>query len=767
MKSILALLGLSLAAPAGFAAGLPSPTVPDGLGVNIHFTGEPARDLDLIQAGGFKVIRMDFHWSGIEKQKGVYDFSAYDQLTEGLAKRGIRALYILDYSNNLYEKERSVRTEEGRRAFAAYAAAAAKRYRGRGILWELWNEPNISFWQPQPSANDYMALARAVFPAIRAADPEAIRIAPATSSIPLDFLEQCFRRGLLDLVEGITVHPYRQSAPETVEAEYLRLRALIARYRPDRPDMPVLSGEWGYSTGWAGYDDARQGQFLPRQFLTNLSLGVPVSIWYDWRDDGLDPKEPEHHFGSVFRDYRPKPAYLALQRLVEGLKGLRFVKRLHADPEDRLLLFSDGQRHVLAAWTLGQAHEVTPLPGKPISLTGDPQYVPVPAEAEAVLAEGAWTIAQRSVGARGGARASQPLAPEFEVRVRNPFAKPVAVRLQAAAPPALTGSFTGSASFDLAPGKEKVVRWRGSLARGVLREVPVTVTAQVGQFQSRQQVPFLVTNPLTVDVAPDLGGALAVVLRDPSGDGFRGTVTAQVGSNTRSFSLEFRRKGERMEASATGPNAPARASVQGDTVRILLPVQPASGQERVRVTLREGDVVVADSGWLRFVPLAVDTQTAKAFNDGDAKVPAKFELSDVPYSEADAPAKTGVRLSYEYSDGWKFVRIAPPQGQPVEGKPRAIGVWVRGSITGASLRMRFDDSVGRTFQPQFGLLDTEGWRYLTAPLDDPNVGKWGGQGDPGQIVTPIRLNTFVLVDGTRKAMKGDVEFAGFRLVYKE
>ncbi|UCH34370.1 MAG: cellulase family glycosylhydrolase, partial [Armatimonadota bacterium] len=203
---ILLLLWASIAAAGEF----PSPAVPDGLGVNIHFTGEPARDLDMIQAAGFKFIRMDFTWAAIEKEKGVYGFEPYDQLTDGLEKRGIRALYILDYGNSLYESDQSVRTEEGRQAFARFAAAAAGRYRGRGIIWELWNEPNIGFWKPQPSVDDYMKLAKAVFPAIRQADAGALCVAPATSGIPMDFLEECFRQGLLDLVDGVTVHPYRK-----------------------------------------------------------------------------------------------------------------------------------------------------------------------------------------------------------------------------------------------------------------------------------------------------------------------------------------------------------------------------------------------------------------------------------------------------------------------------------------------------------------------------------------------------------------------------
>ncbi|MHC5055454.1 MAG: cellulase family glycosylhydrolase [Planctomycetota bacterium] len=213
---------LALAARGALAADLPELVVPEGLGTNIHFTGAPARDLDMLRDGGFRFIRMDFVWSRVERERGRYDFKPYDELTDGLEQRGIRALYILDYSNKLYETDRSVRTPEGRAAFARFAAAAAARYRGRRILWELWNEPNHhAFWLPRPDVEQYMALAREVLPAIRKADPDATIVAPATSGLPLEFLGGCFERGLLDMVDAVTVHPYRQSPPETALTDYL------------------------------------------------------------------------------------------------------------------------------------------------------------------------------------------------------------------------------------------------------------------------------------------------------------------------------------------------------------------------------------------------------------------------------------------------------------------------------------------------------------------------------------------------------------------
>jgi hypothetical protein len=394
---LLSLLFLAVLPARALDRNLPPATVPDGLGVNIHFTGAPAKDLDAIQAAGFRFVRMDVRWENVESQKGVYDFKAYDELTDATEARGIRILYILCYGNKLYEKDRSVRTQEGREAFARFAEAAARRYRKRGVIWELWNEPNYEiFWAPKPSAAEYVELAKVVLPAIRRGDPEACCIAPGLSGFSLDYLGECCQQGLLKLVDGVSVHPYRwtkpdpqpdlfPSPPEAASADpvdskdYKATRALIGRFGPARP---VICSEWGYASipdHLGGYDPVRQGRYLARAFLINLSEGVPLSIWYDWRDDGDDPTNNEHRFGTVTRDYEPKPAYRQMQRLVAALKGMRFETRLPSKPNDHVLLFAGGGKQMLAAWTGGADHEAELMPGLELTLTGDPQYLPAPA----------------------------------------------------------------------------------------------------------------------------------------------------------------------------------------------------------------------------------------------------------------------------------------------------------------------------------------------------------------------------------------------------
>jgi len=379
-KNLILLVVLGLAgAVRALAAELPDPVLPAGVGVNIHFVTGHARDLDLIAAAGFKFVRMDFGWAGIERKQGAYDWSGYDELTANLERRGLRAMYILDYSNPLYEETVITRNPvfggeqedtaspqhpDSVAAFARWAAAAARHFKGRHIIWEIWNEPNITFWKPKPDVKQYTRLALATCKAMRQVDPQATIVGPATSEVPFRFLEEFFASGVLEYLDAVSVHPYRNYSkpPETAAEDYQRLRELVARYAPTSPKqtMPILSGEWGYASHTKGVSLETQAAFIARQQLANLLCGVPLSIWYDWKNDGTDPNEREHNFGTVTPDLEPKPAYKAVQTLTRELTGYRIARRVDVGNErDYLLLCTNAAAHEkLAAWTSGEAHTV-------------------------------------------------------------------------------------------------------------------------------------------------------------------------------------------------------------------------------------------------------------------------------------------------------------------------------------------------------------------------------------------------------------------------
>jgi len=340
---------------------------PQTLGVNIHFTQPLPGEMEMIAAAGIRWIRTDLDWASTEQQPGVYDFSAYDELLASLSSYHIRAILIFDYANPLYDQGLSPYDEQGRTAFAAWAAAAAVHFRGRDIVWEMYNEPDLT-WTPSRNAQAYAKLALAVGKSLREAAPEAIYIGPALSYLMnFSFLRASLEAGLLNYWSAVSVHPYRQIAPETVESDYQKLRSLIAEYEPKGKNIPVVSSEWGYSTFWNCCDNGVQAKFLAREWLVDRASQIPLSIWYDWRDDPADAQDPEEsHFGIVFREsfpgrrpvFNPKPSYTATQTANRLLSDYSFVRRIDdGRSEDWVLQFKDaaGQMTV-AAWTTGDDH---------------------------------------------------------------------------------------------------------------------------------------------------------------------------------------------------------------------------------------------------------------------------------------------------------------------------------------------------------------------------------------------------------------------------
>ncbi len=754
---------------------LPAPEIPAMLGVNIHFTRGAPDEVDLLAATGFRIVRMDFAWGGVERQVGTYDFSAYDRLVADMDARGVRILFILDYGHPVHTKGNGPATDAERAAFVAFARAGARHFKSRKILWEVWNEPNIpQFWKPAPNVDDYAKLAVAVARAVKEEDPEALVLAPATSTIDLPFLEGSFRRGLLDSIDVVTVHPYRGAGPETMEGELVELRALMARC--GGRILPIANGEWGYSA--VNVPIETQADYLARQALFGLSMGFAFNIWYDWRDDGPDPKEPEHHFGSVYRDLAPKPASVAMKTLAETLAGFAFVTRLPIAQGDAVaLLFARGSEERIAAWsTKGERTISLPVEGaaivsrdgarievahcRELAVASAPIYVIPRERSEALAFERVLAPCERWLAARAG----EPLAAAFVLR--NPFERTLRLRvrtdLEDAAPRDVVLAAGAEERFEV----PCAVRDR---ARQV-REVRVRVQAEDGKLEAADTVHIVVRNALRARILPPERGALPVEIAVADRSPFKGAVAAGLGG--------------RQETDGAGARARWRASValpEGhETTIVHIPAPPASGAREGRTsTAASGawQVDVSDEGGA--VVLSAAARFARAFafaaepgkpiadlrlimDDGDRNVPLAATLVGC----AGRDGAPGARLRYEFGDGWRFLPIATASDAAIEGEPARMHVWIHGDGGGDRLRCRFVDATGQTFQPDGGGVDFKGWKLVEFPLRG-NFGCWGGAKD-GVIHYPIKWNAVLLVDSaTRTSHKGEIIIGEAALAYDD
>ena len=377
-RALAAVIIFLLCAPiAALAANLPTSGIDSSMGLSIHFTRGNTKDLDMMAAAGVKIVRTDFKWSDTEYIKGVYDWSAYDELAANIVARGMRPYFILDYSNALYEQVtvswpdgspvtafiNSPHTADSVAGFAAWARAAALHFQSQQVIWEIWNEPNLPmFWKPWVNVDDYAALAVATCNAIHGAVPDAAVVGGATSGIDTAFLQHLFGSGVLDCLDAVSVHPYRGATPDSVSGSFQYLRLMIDQAAPAYRygAIPIISGEWGYSTVINGLSEADQASYLVRMQLVNLFNNIPISIWYDWKNDGVDPSNNEHNFGIVSNALQPKLGYQALKTLSAQLSGYRILQRVNVGGslDCVLLLVNAAGKYKAVVWTAGGAHSV-------------------------------------------------------------------------------------------------------------------------------------------------------------------------------------------------------------------------------------------------------------------------------------------------------------------------------------------------------------------------------------------------------------------------
>ncbi|HWB57907.1 MAG TPA: cellulase family glycosylhydrolase [Chthoniobacteraceae bacterium] len=803
----LPLISLVLVLSRALAAD-PHPSLPpigslDGLGVNIHFTDPQPGEMEMIAAAGFKWVRMDFAWGGTEREKGVYDFSAYDRLVAALDKQKMRAVFILDYGNKLYDSGNSPRTDETRAAFAKWAAAAVKHFSGRGYLWEMWNEPNGGFWKPKVNVDEYIALTKATAKALRDAGlgGEAF-IGPATSTIDLPFLEACFKGGLLEDWCAVSVHPYRQGAPENVEEEYRKVRILIHQYAPKDKAVPIISGEWGYSTGWKGMDETRQAEYAVREFLTNIANDVPLSIWYDWRDDGDNPADAEDRFGLVRREYHegrdpvydPKPAYIAVKMMMTQLHGMKFNKRLGSGfPGFCPMLFTKQDGMCLVFWGKsrwpqedwldvspaafvardlvgGELDDVVPEKGHKIDFhIGDaPKYFVPRAPNDLLLLAAAWERLPLEVF----------VDPKKTTAVPNSFKNPLdhAITTDNPEMPQVAAGNTQMLAMKFEASREE--------------RIETTYTLGIRGIGSLSQRTVLVASrPFHLEWYPVMGKTLAVRVENPTGDEFHGEVAAY-----------YNDEGDSPKSAITlEPKMAALDFAHGETAKTVFisldAVPPAfhtgdigifEGSEADAEKGIEALMDQSDSGPDRIAggllsfaragdfdkPTAATLLAAyKLVGDGDAAVASALDLAPAPAPDGlPVAGTTALHLTYTFGAGWKFLRMVPltDKLKEITGVPVSFGIWIFGDGKGCIPRIRFIDKHGQTFQASGPKIDWKGWRYVTIPIrldvsvagsySQPAEGvtHWGGSND-GQIEAPIKWDSILLLDNpSREAVHGEI-----------
>jgi hypothetical protein len=332
----------------------------DSIGINIPGETLAPELYTVLRDGGFTFARKDLTWGKVEKVKGVYNFTEFDGLVKALLP-STRLYFIIDYGNPLYTKDGDAPiTSEAIAAYCRFFIGAVSHFKGKGFIFEVWNEPNWVFWKPLPNASQYLRLVGALSHAFASRPDLAdeIIVGPALAAPPLGglgldwkFLKRVLtNRDAVCLFDYISVHLYTQYEPETRIDDYREINTLISSgwaaaggncSRKGKAKPGIISGEWGWSTckilGKPGpcvfeaqtgtNNNVDQAKFLSRMYLMNGMSKVDVSIYFDFIEGTGHYGIVDVNGSSPNMTIRTKPGYQAARTLNTVLTNFTFVAR--------------------------------------------------------------------------------------------------------------------------------------------------------------------------------------------------------------------------------------------------------------------------------------------------------------------------------------------------------------------------------------------------------------------------------------------------------
>lgn len=383
-------------------------------------------DLDLVRETGATVLRVALGWDAIEAERGVFDWSFWDEFVRLAAARRVQLIPYVCYTPRWAASDpgedfwRSPPRDPA--DFQRFMSVVVRRYASTIRTWELWNEPdNRAYWTG--TAAQFAALVRAGSAGVRSADPTA-RVVLGGIATELDFLEQLFREErIAPAVDVVNLHAYYETwHPDPIERLPDWVDGAREIVQEHGEAEPLWLAETGYSSvgGRAVVSEVYRSRFRgeheePAQaaalartvFLALATEQLPVVAWYRINDlatgEEVIGDDNNRHLGLRRVDATDKPAratFAALAALFSTpyqviTPAVKVRDAGSATVETRAFALRDG-RQVAAVWIAGQGSAAGEAP-----LGEDARTAQVELRLPAAQVSGAETFSAGTSGRRG------------------------------------------------------------------------------------------------------------------------------------------------------------------------------------------------------------------------------------------------------------------------------------------------------------------------------------------------------------------------------
>ncbi|MBV9035806.1 MAG: glycosyl hydrolase family 39 [Acidobacteriaceae bacterium] len=349
-------------------------------------------DLRAVEAiTGFQYIRFHaiFHdengvYDEDQNGKSIYNFSYVDQIYDGLLDAGVKPFVELSFmprklAANLtphpfwYKPFPSPPKDPAKwtALIEAFTQHLIDRY-GRNEVeqwyFEVWNEPNIDFWNGEPKQATYFALYDETAKAVKSVDAKLRVGGPATAQAAWvdQFIAHCTENHIP--FDFVSTHVYGNEASRDVFGKDLPItrRDMVARSAKKvfdqvkasaAPNTPIIWSEYNatYLNQPEVTDSAFMGPWLANNIRECDGLATSMSYWdlSDVFEEQGVVKTPFYGgYGLIAERNIPKAAF----RVFELLHRLG-NQRLEAASENALVTKRSDGAYVVALWNYAEPKE--------------------------------------------------------------------------------------------------------------------------------------------------------------------------------------------------------------------------------------------------------------------------------------------------------------------------------------------------------------------------------------------------------------------------
>jgi hypothetical protein len=312
-------------------------------GVSVHLWASSKKDVvtQLDRAADLRVrlIRWDVPWKAVEKSRGRLEIpKLWDFIVREGQKRHIESLMILDYGNPLYNSGHRPISPSDIQAYVRYTTFVVGHFKRRVKYFEIWNE-----WDQNNGdagigvPSEYMAVIKAAYGPIKAADPNAIVLVGGTSrygmtsfageggwdSEKYHFLERLIAMGITQYGDGLSIHPYTHTEVGISGklASYKKMIFAIQRavqMANGGQPFPLYITEVGWPS--SGIPINRSVTLSDQAALVKATIevnreikGIRSVIFYELTDSGHNKSQLSDNFGLFDSLGNAKPAAAALK----------------------------------------------------------------------------------------------------------------------------------------------------------------------------------------------------------------------------------------------------------------------------------------------------------------------------------------------------------------------------------------------------------------------------------------------------------------------